>query len=176
MSKINLKVVILAAVALGFAFLAPSFAHADELYTLSVDFSSVPGELPNSTVQWQFEVPSLLTAPATITSFLSTSIGSGLSGCSITDVQIPLASQFNPPYINAVITDFASPCGPLNLPGAGNQFTQSITTEGVFEAFAHSTGTVIGSLTISPVPEPSGLSLFAIGALLLAFGRRRFGL
>ena len=76
----------------------PNLVRADEVYTLSVDYSSVLG-IANSTVQWQFEVPSILTTPTTITSFLSASLGSGLSGCGgVSDAQIPLPSQFNPPY------------------------------------------------------------------------------
>jgi hypothetical protein len=165
----------LAVLVIGLWFFTPNLVRGDELYTFSADYSSNPNLLPDSTVQWQFEVPSLLTAPTTITSFLSASLGSGFSGCgSISDVQIPLISPFNPPYVSMLVTDFTSSCGSNQDTGAGAQFEQSITSEGVFDAWGHVTGTVIGTLTITPVPEPSAMFLLSTGILaLLAFSMLR---
>lgn len=35
----------------------PNLVRADELYTLSVDYSGIGINGPGSTLQWQFEVP-----------------------------------------------------------------------------------------------------------------------
>jgi hypothetical protein len=150
----------------GLWLLLPNLVRADEVYTLSVDYSSVLG-IANSTVQWQFDVPSILTTPTTITSFLSASLGSGLSGCGgVSDAQIPLPSQFNPPYTDLVITDFTSFCGSGNdIGGAGTQFIQSITSEGVFDGYSHNGNLLVGTLTIAPVPEPSAMFLLSTGLL-----------
>src|SRR5215471_14890129 len=68
-------------------------ARADSfLYTLSTDYSGIDGLPPVSTVSWQFEVPSLLTVTTTITSFMSASLGLGLSGCGgVLDAQLPIS-------------------------------------------------------------------------------------
>lgn len=151
----------------GMCLLFPNLGRADELYTLSVDYSGIGVNGPNSTVQWQFEVPTILTAPTTITSFLSASLGSGLSGCSISDVQIPLASPFSG-YSSFALTDFASACGVGNqFTGAGTLFVPSLTSEGVYNAFAHNGNVLIGTLTIAPVPEPSAMLLLGTGLVFL---------
>jgi hypothetical protein len=145
----------------------PNLVRADELYSLSVDYSGIGVNGPGSTLQWQFEVPSVLTTPTTITSFLSASLGPGLSGCSISDVQIPLASPYSG-YSSFVLTDFASACGPGNLfTGAGTLFVQSLSSEGIYDAYAHNGNVLIGTLTISPVPEPSTIFLLSSGLLAL---------
>lgn len=147
----------------------PVLARADEvLYTLSVDYSGIGVNGPGSTLQWQFEVPSILTTPTTITTFLSSSLGSGLSGCSISDVQIPLASPYSG-YSSFALTDFATPCGSGGeFTGAGTLFVQSLTSDGVYDAYAHNGNVLIGTLTISGVPEPSTIFLLGSGLLGLA--------
>jgi len=56
--------------------LVPTIASAAPiLYTLSTDYSGIKRLPPGSTVSWQFEVPSILSAPTTITSFMSASLG-----------------------------------------------------------------------------------------------------
>lgn len=158
----------------GLCLLFPNLVRADELYSFSANYSLV-GLGTGSTVQWQFEVPSILTTPTTITSFLNASVGPGpaFKGCSISSVQIPLSSPF-PGFPSDVITNFASPCGPGDLYiGAAGFFIGSITSNGVFSVYAHNSGTaiggpVIGTLTISAVPEPPALSLLGTGFLALA--------
>jgi hypothetical protein len=152
-----------------FYFLFPVLAKADQvLYTLSVDYSGIGVNGPGSTLQWQFEVPSILTTPTTITTFLSASLGPGLSGCSISDVQIPLASPFSG-YSSFALTDFASACGlGDDFTGAGTLFVQSLSSDGVYDAYAHNGNVLIGTLTISDVPavpEASALSLLSSGLL-----------
>ncbi len=162
---------------LGLYLLLPNLGRADELYTLSVDYSGVGVNGPGSTLQWQFEVESILTTPTTITSFLSASLGPGFSGCgSISDVQIPLASPFSG-YSSLVTTDFTGACGPNEVTGAGTLFVQSLTSEGVYDAYAHNGNVLIGTLTISAVPEPSAIFLLGTGLLVLvglAFLKRRY--
>jgi hypothetical protein len=156
----------------GLCLFLPNLVRADELYTLSVDYSGIGVNGPGSTLRWQFEVASILTTPTTITSFLSASLGSGLSGCSISDVQIPLASPFSG-YSSFALTDFASPCGQGNaFVGAGTLFVQSISSEGLYDAFAHNGNVLIGTLTVSAVPEPS--AMFLLGSGLLALVGLRF--
>jgi hypothetical protein len=148
---------------------APAVVHANEVYTLSVNYSGIGGNGPGSTLYWQFEVPSILTTPTTITSFLSASLGPGLiaEGCSISDAQLPLPGVNG--FSSQVITDFVSPCGQgNNFSGAGANFLTSIMSNGVFDVISRQNGTAIGTLTISAVPEPSELSLLCTGILALA--------
>jgi len=162
---------------LGLFLLLPNLGRADELYTLHVDYSGVGVNGPGSTLQWQFEVASILTTPTTITSFLSTSLGPGFSGCgSVSDVQIPLASPFSG-YSSLVETDYTGSCGPDEASGAGTLFVQSLTSEGVYDAYAHNGNVLIGTLTISAVPEPSAIFLLGTGLLAivgLAFLKSRY--
>lgn len=152
----------------GLCLFFPNLVRADELYTLSVDYSGIGLNGPNSTVQWQFVVPSILTTPTTITSFLSASLGSGFSGCTISNVQIPLPSPFAG-FSSFALTNFVSPCGQGNqFSGTGTLFVQSLTSAGVYNAFAHNGNVLIGTLTITTVPEPSTMLL--LGAGLLALG------
>ena len=44
-----------------------------------LDYKGIKGLPSGGTVSWQFVVPSILTTPTTITSFLSASLGPGLS-------------------------------------------------------------------------------------------------
>jgi hypothetical protein len=161
---------------LALCFFFPKLSLADELYTFSVDYSHVGVNVPGSTLQWQFEVASILTTPTTITSFLSASLGPGFSGCgSISDAQIPLASPFSG-YSSFVVTDFTGSC-PDGVTGAGTLFVQSLTSDGVYDAYAHNGNVLIGTLTISAVPEPSAIFLLGSGLLTLvgfAFFKNRY--
>jgi hypothetical protein len=162
----RLRLVILA---LSLCLFFPVLGQADAIYTLSVNYSGIGGNGPGSTLQWQFEVPSILTTPTTITSFLSASLGPGLiaEGCSIADAQLPLPGVNG--FSSQVITDFVSPCGQgNNFTGAGANFLTSITSNGVFDVISRQNGNVIGTLTISAVPEPPALSLLGTGFLALA--------
>lgn len=139
------------------------------LYSLSTDYTGIGGLPSGSTVSWQFEVPSILTSPTTITSFLSASLGPGFAGCgAVQDAQLPLVAAT--PYTSLVITDFTGSCQG-GIVGAGANFFGGLSSTGVDNAFARSTGTKIGTLTISAVPEPATLSLLAI-ALLGAVAKR----
>jgi hypothetical protein len=169
--SMRLRLVVLA---VGLCLFFPNLVRADEIYSFSANYS-LDGLGSGSTVQWQFEVPSILTTSTTITSFLNASVGpgTGFKGCSISSVQLPLSSPFSgfPSY---VLTNFASPCGPGDqFDGAAGFFIGPITSNGVFSVFAHNSGTVmggpvIGTLTISSVPEPPALSLLGTGMLALA--------
>jgi hypothetical protein len=153
---------------------SPLLAKADGiLYTFSADYHNNGGtipEPPGSTVEWQFEVSSILTTPTTITNFISASVGSGLSGCSIKDAQLPLPSVAQG-FSSLIITDFASLCGPGDqFDGAGANFLEPITSVGVFEVVSTHNGAVLGTLAISAVPEvpePSVISLLGSGLLAL---------
>ena len=146
-------------------------ARADSvLYTFSADYSGAASCAgPGCTINWQFEVPSLLTTPTTITSFISTALGPGLisEGCtSIANVQLPLPGAF-PGFSGQLFTNFSSACGPGNLfTGAGANFIEPITSFGVFDVVSHQDGHILGTLSISAVPEPS--AKFLLGTELLA--------
>lgn len=159
----------LVAVAVSLCLFAPVLLHANEIYTLSVNYSGIGGLGSGSTLRWQFETPSLLTIPTTITSFLSASVGPGFvsAGCSIADAQLPLPGVHG--FSSQVITDFVSPCGQgNNFTGAAANFLTSITSNGIFDVISRQNGNVIGTLSISAVPEPTALSLLGTGFLALA--------
>jgi hypothetical protein len=153
---------------------SPVLAKADGiLYTFSADYHNNGGtipEPPGSTVEWQFEVSSILTTPTTITNFISASVGAGFSACSIKDAQLPLPSVAQG-FSSLIITDFVSPCGPGdNFDGAGANFLEPITSLGVFEVVSTHNGAVLGTLaisSISAVPEPSVIFLLGRGLLAL---------
>ena len=153
---------------------SPVLAKADGiLYTFSADYHNNGGTIPlppGSTVEWQFEVSSILTTPTTITNFISASVGAGFSACSIKDVQLPLPSVAQG-FSSLIITDFVSPCGPGdNFDGAGANFLEPITSLGVFEVVSTHNGAVLGTLSISAisaVPEPSVIFLLGTGLLAL---------
>jgi hypothetical protein len=157
---------------IAFCLALPVLARADSvLYTFSADYSSAASCVSGDcTINWQFEVPSLLTTPTTITSFISTSLGPGLTsqGCtSIANVQLPLPGAF-PGFSGQLFTNYPSPCGPGNqFIGAGANFLQSITSFGVFDVVSHQDGHVLGTLTISAAPEPSAEFLLGTELLVL---------
>ena len=95
-----------AVVLFAMCFLVPTIASAAPiLYTLSTDYSGINGLPSGSTVSWQFEVPSILTVATKITSFISASLGPGLSSCGgVRDAQLPFPAPS--PYTSYVITDF----------------------------------------------------------------------
>ena len=150
--------------------LVPTIASADPvLYTLSTDYSGIDGLPVGSTVSWQFEVPSLLTATTTITSFMSASLGSGLSGCGgVLDAQLPIIPAPNP-YSGEVITDFQASCNGISDVVT---YTFGDLNPGVHTARDFS-GQIVGTLTIASVPEPSSLMLFGSGVLGLVGVIRR---
>lgn len=164
-------------VIIGICFLHPAISQAGPiLYSLSTDYSGLGGGLPpGSTVSWQFVVPSILTSPVTITNFRSASLGPGLSSCgSVQDAQLPLPDFGG--YTTLVITDWTTTCFG-GFSGAGANFYQSLTSPGVYDAYGRATGALLGTLTITAVPEPTTMSL--LGAALLSIigvSRRREGL
>jgi hypothetical protein len=150
--------------------LVPTIASADSfLYTLSTDYSGIDGLPVGSTVSWQFEVPSLLTATTTITSFMSASLGPGLSSCGGVLDAILFPSGAPSPYSGEVITDFIGSC---------NGISDVVTyTFGDLNPGVHTArdfpGQIVGTLTIASVPEPSSLMLFGSGVLGLVGVIRR---
>ena len=145
-------------------------ARADSfLYTLSTDYSGINGLPTGSTVSWQFEVPSLLTATTTITSFMSASLGPGLSSCGgVLDVILPILPAQSP-YSGEVTTDFIGSCNGIN---SVTTYTFGDLNPGVHTARELS-GQQIGTLAIASVPEPSSLMLFGSGVLGLVGVIRR---
>ena len=149
--------------------LGAPFARADSfLYTLSTNYSGINGLPAGSTVSWQFEVPSLLTATTTITSFMSASLGPGLSSCGVLDAQLPIIPAPSP-YSGEVITDFQASCNGISSIAT---FTFGDLNPGVHTARDFS-GQIVGTLEIAPVPEPSSLTLFGVGVLGLVGVIRR---
>ena len=151
--------------------LGAPFARADSfLYTLSTNYSGINGLPAGSTVSWQFEVPSLLTATTTITSFMSASLGPGLASCDgVLDAKLPILPAPNP-YSGEVITDFIGSCNGISSIAT---YIFGDLNPGVHTAREFS-GQIVGTLTIASVPEPSSLMLFGSGVLVLVgFIRRK---
>lgn len=151
-------------------------SRASVIYSFFADYSATQG--PGSTVSWEFDVPQILTTPTEVTTFLSASLGPAFAACgSITGVQIPQPPNNDnaPPgtYAASLSTLWSTPCGAGDaFVGAGAQFTDTLTSSGVYLAYGHATNAVIGSLTISP--EPASFVLCGLaGTLLFLLARSR---
>src|SRR6516162_5227490 len=147
---------------IGLCFLVPTIVSASPyLYTLSTDYNGIKGLPVGSTVSWQFEVPSLLTVPTTITSFISASLGPGLSSCGgVLDAQVHPFDAPNP-YSSYVITDFTGSCfGGIT---GSEAYAYGNLNPGVHTERLFSTGQKIGTLAIASVPEPTTISLVNTG-------------
>ena len=156
-----------AVVLFAMCFLVPTIASAAPiLYTLSTDYSGINGLPSGSTVSWQFEVPSILTVPTKITSFISASLGPGLSSCGgVRDTQLPFPAPS--PYTSYVITDFTGSCFGGKT-GAAVFFYGDLLNPGfVHTAHQFSTGRKVGTLTIASVPEPTSFMLLGPGLLAI---------
>ncbi|MDR3700362.1 MAG: hypothetical protein P4L56_12040 [Candidatus Sulfopaludibacter sp.] len=91
-----------------FSAFYPTVSKAAVLYALSVDYSNINGNPAGSTLNWVFETPSILTTETTVTSFLSSSIGSGFSSFGGSCGTVVSASILAPPNLKP-------PIGPLGL-------------------------------------------------------------
>jgi hypothetical protein len=144
----------------------PAASKAAILYTLSVDYSGINGEPAGSTLNWTFEVPSILTTQTTVTSFLSTTIGSGFSSfggsCgSVLSASIlappNLAPPNSAPWVSSSSTLWSGLCGVGNqFSGAAQQFLLAPDSLGVFDAYGHNGGSFLGTLTIANLTDLQG--------------------
>jgi hypothetical protein len=154
----------------------PAVSNANVIYTLSVDYSGINSALPGSTLNWSFEVPSLLTTETDVTTFLSTSIGPGFGSCGVvTDIVIPAPGN-GYPYSSSTL--WSGLCGVGDaFSGAAQQFLEDPDSLGVFDAYGHNGGAFLGTLTISEAtPEPATVFSLALGsAFLLMAGWRLRG-
>lgn len=150
----------------GLCLLLSNVVHADELYTLSVDASSVALTGPGSSYELQFKVPSILTSTTNI-SGMSLSFGPAYAECgdggSAATVRNPATST---PDIEI---DWVFPCvPPFGLNSLDANFLEPITSEGIYDVIAlDHNDAVIGTLTISSVPEPPAAALLGLGLLAL---------
>lgn len=154
----------LAALFLGLGLLYPGALRGTVVYTFSGDFSGLALNPPGSTLNFQFSVPSILTSATMITTFQSSSVGPGLSGCVLEDTVLPI-SPF-PGFAASEFVDFAGPCGAgQNITGELWNYLQLPTSLGVYNAY-YSAGVQVGTLTIFNAPEPA--AVFLLGGALVA--------
>jgi len=156
-----------AVVLFAMCFLVPTIASAAPiLYTLSTDYSGINGLPSGSTVSWQFEVPSILTVATKITSFISASLGPGLSSCGgVRDAQLPFFCA--KPLHKLRDNGFHGSCFGGKT-GAAVFFYGDLLNPGfVHTAHQFSTGRKVGTLTIASVPEPTSFMLLGPGLLAI---------
>ena len=95
------------------------------------------------TVEWQFEVPSIITSPSIITTFVGFASGA-LSDCPLSYVE--LEPYDTPPHF---VTWFSTLCGPGAIyDGAYAEFVQPFTSPGGYDAYQVLTGGWVGFLQI----------------------------
>jgi hypothetical protein len=150
--------------------LLPTAGRADAiLYTLTSDYSGINGFGPGSIIDWQLEVPTVLTTETDVTSLLSTTVGGGFSGCTISSVEIP----YEPPttgFTSTAVALFSTTCAGVD--GASANFAEAITSLGTYTVLAKEMDAAIGTLTIADVPEPGVFALFGGGLLVISMLKR----
>jgi len=152
--------------------LLPAAGKADAiLYTLTSDYSGISGLATGSVIDWQFEVPAILTTETDVTSLLSTTAGGSFSACTISSVEIP----YEPPitgFTSTAVALFSSACDG-EVTGASANFAETITSLGTYTVLDRNTDGPIGTLTIADVPEPGVFALLGGGLLAISILKRR---
>jgi hypothetical protein len=156
---------------LGLYLLFPILLRANDVYTLSVNYSGIFNNPLGSTLQLQFLVPSILTTTTTSITAFKDSVGGSLSGCmgSTVDVDTPTSTS------SLILLNFSPFCGPgNNFDGAAAAFNQSIGSVGSYTAYLRpGSSTIIGTLTIASTPEPSSILFLATGLVCMVPTLRR---
>jgi len=136
----------------------PAVSNANAvLYTVSADYSGLEGLGAQSTVNWSFEVPSIISAFTNVTTILNSALGPGFGNCGAvtnSDVSPNSLSGVSGPglpgsFAGYTTAEWATLCGPGNIFGGAAQFYyQPLTQFGTYAAYDH-LGDLLGTLTIA---------------------------
>jgi hypothetical protein len=135
----------------------PEVSRADAvLYTVSADYSGLEGLGSQSTLNWSFEVPSIISGPGftEVTTILNSALGPGFGNCGAVTKSFvnPTGKQTGPElasFVSETEAEWATLCGPGNdIGGAGQFYYQPLTQLGTYTAYSYA-GVSLGTLTIA---------------------------